>query len=76
MMIHLVGEKEHNSTVVGVEVRTAPLATEPWTQTFGVIHRGFEVIRLGWPNLDHVSSVRQSDEDGKSKASLEPANIF
>ena len=76
-MTHL-DEKEQNAAVVSIEVRTAPMAAgEPWIWTFGVINGGFEVMRLAWPKLEHVLSVRRSDGDGKSEArSPEPAHVF
>ena len=52
-MMH-VGEDEYSPTVVGVEVRTAPLAAEPWVRSYGVIDGGLEVMRAAWPRLEHV----------------------
>ena len=71
--MHL-GEKEENAAVVVIEVQTAPVAVDkPWIRMFGIIDGGLEVMRLAWPNLEHMFSVRRSDGDGKSKASLQPA---
>jgi hypothetical protein len=76
MLMTLLGEIEQSPTVVGVEVRTAPLASEPWVRSFGVIDGGFEVMRSAWPKLDHVFSVRRSDEDGVGESSPEPTHTF
>ena len=63
--------------MVGIEVRAAPVAVdEPWVQTLGIIDGGLEVMRAAWPKLEHVFSVRRSNEEGKSEASPEPAHIF
>ena len=73
----MLGEKEQNRSVVGVEVRAAPVAVdEPWVRTLGIIDGGFEVMRAAWPKLDHLFSVRRSNEEGKSEASPEPAHVF
>jgi hypothetical protein len=42
----LLGEEERDDpTIVGIEVRTAPLTAEPWVQSCGVIDGGFEAMR-------------------------------
>ena len=46
---------------VGVEVKTAPTAAEPWVTSLGVIDRGLELMRLAWPSLRHVFSVRRNE---------------
>jgi hypothetical protein len=76
-MLHgSLGEIEQNPSVVGVEVRTAPLASEPWVRSFGVIDGGSEVMRSAWPKLEHVFSVRRDDKDGKGESSPEPTQTF
>jgi hypothetical protein len=49
------------NVAVGVEVKTAPTAAEPWVTSLGVIDGGLEVMRLDWPSLRHVFSVRRND---------------
>jgi hypothetical protein len=72
-----LGESEQNPTVVGVDVRTAPLATDPWVRSYGVVNGGFEVIRAAWPKLEQFFSVRRSNkkmsDEGKSP---EPKYVF
>jgi hypothetical protein len=74
-MIHL-GKEEQSPTVVGVEVRTAPLTSEPWVRTYGVIDGGVEVMRAAWPKLDHVFSVRRSDGEREEDESPKPKNVL
>jgi hypothetical protein len=75
-MVHL-GEKEQDPTAVGVEVRTAPLASEPWVKSYGVIDGGGEVMRAAWPKLEHIFSVRRGDgEASKEEQSPRPKHIF
>jgi hypothetical protein len=77
MFLNHSGETEQNRTVVGVEVRTAPLATEPWVRSYGVVDGGFEVMRAAWPKLEHLFSVRRSDEKtSDEEKSPEPKYVF
>jgi hypothetical protein len=71
----LLGEEEQgNPTIVGVEVAMAPLTAEPWVRSCGVIDGGFEVMRAAWPKLEHVFSVRRSDqEEIEGERSPEPS---
>jgi hypothetical protein len=72
-----LGESEQHPTVVGLEVRTAPLVTEPWVRSYGVVDGGFEVMRAAWPKLEHTFSVRRSDEKASDKEkSPEPKYVF
>jgi hypothetical protein len=50
----LLGEEERDDpTIVGVEVRTAPLTAEPWVRSsHGVVDGGFEAMRAAWPKLE------------------------
>ena len=61
---------------MGVEVRTAPLATEPWVRSYGVIDGGFEVMRAAWPKLEHVFSVRRNEERIEGEVSPEPKQLL
>jgi hypothetical protein len=70
------GETEHSPTVVGVEVQTAPLASEPWVRLYGVIDGGFEVMPAAWPKLEHVFSIRRSDEVVQGDGSPEPSHLL
>ena len=74
-MMHL-GEEAQLPTVEGVEVMTAPVAVEPWVRSYGVIDGGFEVMRAAWPKLQHVFSVRRSDDAVQGADGPEPAQIF
>jgi hypothetical protein len=78
MLIHSLGKEEQDTpAVVGVEVRTAPLGTEPWVRSYGVIDGGLEVMRAAWPKLEHVFSVRRSEsEEVKGERSPEPHYIL
>ena len=78
MFIHSLGKEEQDTpAVVGVEVRTAPLGTEPWVRSYGVIDGGLEVMRAAWPKLEHVFSVRRSEsEEVKGERSPEPHYIL
>jgi hypothetical protein len=74
-----IGKEEREApTVVEVEVRTAPLATEPsWVRSYGVIDEGFKVMRAAWPKLEHVFSVRRSNEgEIKGQMSPEPRHVL
>ena len=78
MFKYSLGKEEREApTVVGVEVRTAPLATEPWVRSYGVVDGGFEVMRAAWPKLEHVFSVRRSDErEIRGVMSPEPRHVL
>jgi hypothetical protein len=69
-------EVKQSPTVVGVEVRTAPSASKLWVWPFSVMDGGFEVMRLAWPRLDHVFSVRQSDKEGKGEGGPKPTRTL
>ena len=71
-----LGEEESPAVVVGVEVRTAPLAKEPWIRSYGVIDGGFETMRAAWPKLEHVFSVRRNEEKIEGEESPEPKNVL
>jgi hypothetical protein len=59
----IVGKQpeEKLDVAVGGEVKTAPTAAEPWVTSLGVIDWGLELMRLAWPSLRHVFSVRRND---------------
>jgi hypothetical protein len=78
VFIYSLGKTEQDTpAVVGIEVRTAPLTTEPWVRSYGVIDGGFEVMRAAWPKLEHVFSVRRSDGDEiEGENSPEPHQIL
>jgi hypothetical protein len=60
-----------------MEVRTAPLAVEPWVRSYGVIDGGFEVMRVAWPRLEHVFSVRRGNEEtGQKGTSPKPRHVL
>ena len=59
-----------------MEVRTAPLATEPWVRSYGVIDGGYETMRVAWPKLEHVFSVRRSEEKIEGEASPSPKQVL
>jgi hypothetical protein len=69
-------EKQQIQTVVGVEVRTAPLATVLYMHSYGDIAFGFEVMRAVWPKLEHVFSVKKNDGKTISRNQPGPKDIL
>jgi hypothetical protein len=55
----------------------APLTAEPWVRSYGAIDGGFEVVRAAWPRLEHVFSVRRSEEEEiEGEGSPKPSHAF
>jgi hypothetical protein len=46
------------------------MAAEPWVRNFGVIDGGLELMRLAWPSLKHVFSVRRNNVNLPSPAGV------
>jgi hypothetical protein len=55
------GTQPDEGVAVRVEVKTAPTTAELWVTGLGVINGGLELVRLAWPSLQHVFSVRRNE---------------
>jgi hypothetical protein len=52
----LLGEKDANPMVFGMEIRNFNLK-EPWVKTFGTIDGGLELMNAAWTTMHQVFAV-------------------